>query len=327
MGAFDEFDSRQLDEAFIRGGVHEPAARTRAAIGRYGTEQSSWRQAAPLQPVGAMRPAHRPVAHNYRARSPRRVTFFRPSPIFFGLVAATVTLGYLLWIGHGTRYGAFAFVLSGWMVSLCLHEFGHAAVGLHGGDASVVDKGYMRLDPRRYQHPLLSFVIPVAAFALGGIGFPGGAVHIDRSAIRSRHWRAAMSLAGPAFNVACGLVCLAPFALGLVTPQVWIQHVSFFAALALLAALELSSAVLCLLPIPGLDGWGAIEPYVDPQVARDAHKVPQGVMLMGLFALLSVPAFSRLIWWIPLQVAAAAGVHPGLISFGWHLVHFWHAAY
>ena len=244
-----------------------------------------------------------------------------------GLVAATIAVGYLLWTGHAGRYGAFAFVLAAWMVSLCLHEFGHAAVGLHGGDTSVLDKGYMRLDPRRYQHPLLSFVFPVVAFALGGIGFPGGAVHIDRSAIRSRHWRSAMSLAGPAFNVACALVCLAPFALGVVTPRVWMHHLPFFAALALVAALQLSAAVLNLLPIPGLDGWGVIEPYVDEQVARDARKVPQGVMFLGLFLLLGVPAVSRLLWWIPLHVCSAAGVPRGFISYGWALVHFWQSAY
>jgi Zn-dependent protease len=136
-----------------------------------------------------------------------------------------------------------------------------------------------------------------------------------------------MSLAGPAFNVACALICLAPFALGFVTPDVWMGHLAFFSALALLAALQLSAAVLNLLPIPGLDGWGVIEPYLDPELAHDARKIPQGVMFAGLFVLLSVPAAGRLLWWIPLHVAAAAGVQPGIISYGWALVHFWQSSY
>lgn len=46
-----EFDGLVLDEDFIRGGVHEPPARTRAAIARYGNSQSSWRQSPPLAPA------------------------------------------------------------------------------------------------------------------------------------------------------------------------------------------------------------------------------------------------------------------------------------
>lgn len=31
-------------------------------------------------------------------------------------------------------------VLSGWLVSLALHEFGHAIVAYYGGDSTVADK-------------------------------------------------------------------------------------------------------------------------------------------------------------------------------------------
>ena len=46
--------------------------------------------------------------------------------------------------------GVVLLVLGGWAVSLCLHEFGHAAVAYRGGDRSVRGKGYLTLDIRRY---------------------------------------------------------------------------------------------------------------------------------------------------------------------------------
>lgn len=43
-------------------------------------------------------------------------------------------------------------VLSGWLVSLALHEFSHALVAYHGGDTSVVDK--VSIDNINYLLPI-----------------------------------------------------------------------------------------------------------------------------------------------------------------------------
>jgi hypothetical protein len=224
-GGLDDLDRIRLDEEFIRGGVYEPPARTRAAIAKYGDAATSWRQAAPVQPgrdaakreTGRSPARSRPAPHARTAASARsRET--RLSPVFVGLLGWTAAFGLVLWaqatrITGFSRFAIFCFVLGGWMISLCLHEYSHARMGYHGGDDSVATKGYLRLDPRRYQHPLLSFVVPVVMVVAGGIGFPGGAVWIDRGAIRSRAWRSLVSLAGPATNAVCAAVCLAPFAL------------------------------------------------------------------------------------------------------------------
>src|SRR5436190_2008214 len=88
----------------------------------------------------------------------------RPSPLFFGLVGLVVASGIALYGGLPDRYVAgltLLFVVSGWITSVCIHEFGHALVAFIGGDRSVRDKGYLTLDPRRYTHPFLSLVLPV----------------------------------------------------------------------------------------------------------------------------------------------------------------------
>lgn len=336
MNESDDLEGVRFDDDFVRGGVYEPPARTRAAIARYGDDASSWRQAAPLRPgrSSAAKPRRarggtgRNPAPPARYGTASRAETQRPSPIFIALLAVTAGVGYLVWAGHLGRAGMFFFVMCGWIVTLCLHEFGHAATGFHGGDHSVATKGYLRLDPRRYQHPILSIVLPVVFFIAGGIGFPGGAVWIDRSAIRSRLWRSATSFAGPLTNALCAAACLAPFALDRPGPGLRVgtglfAHPNFALALALLAALQIFSVVLNLLPIPGLDGWGAIEPFLDQEVAHKARRFPTPALFIVLFLLLRLRPLSTALWYVPLHVSHAAGVPNGFIQAGWALVKFW----
>ena len=50
----------------------------------------------------------------------------------------------------------FTFVIAGWIVSLCLHEFGHAFTAWRFGDHDVAVRGYLTLNPFKYSNPLLS---------------------------------------------------------------------------------------------------------------------------------------------------------------------------
>ncbi|MGH3597702.1 MAG: site-2 protease family protein, partial [Mycobacterium sp.] len=55
----------------------------------------------------------------------------RPSPIFLAIVGLTALGGVLAWLAGANvaplaYVGVFIFVVAGWVVSLCLHEFGHA---------------------------------------------------------------------------------------------------------------------------------------------------------------------------------------------------------
>jgi len=124
--------------------------------------------------------------------------------------------GAILWFGLAQSYaGVFVtiFVLAGWISSVCIHEFAHALVAYLGGDRSVRSSGYLDLNPLRYTNIFLSLVMPVLFLVLGGIGLPGGAVYIDRRALRSRAWDSAVSVAGPVGTLASGLVVVSPFLL------------------------------------------------------------------------------------------------------------------
>ncbi|ASW56097.1 site-2 protease family protein [Plantactinospora sp. KBS50] len=244
---------------------------------------------------------------------------FRPSPIFLGLLALFVVSAVLAWNGSGqVRFSVFLFVLSGWLVSLCLHEYAHAVVAFRAGDRSVAERGYLTLNPLKYSHPLLSIVFPVLAVLLGGIGLPGGAVWVDRHVIPGRLRHTLVSVAGPATNVLFALVLATPFVLGVDL----YAHTDFWFGVAALGFLQLTASLLNLLPVPGLDGGNIIEPWLSPQWRRGYNLfAPYGFLL--LIALLWNP---RLGGWFFSGVDVLAdliGLPADFAAYGLRLMRFW----
>lgn len=204
----------------------------------------------------------------------------RPSPLFLGLLAATAAGAALTLLEGNVAIiaGTILFVLAGWAVTLCLHEFGHAAVAYKGGDFSVRDKGYLTLDIRRYTDPVLSIVLPLILLAIGGIPLPGGAVWINHHALRSKKIESLVSLAGPVANLVIGGLLIAIVAL-------FSPPAALSAAISYLALLQVFAFVLNILPIPGLDGWGALEPFMSYQAQQFGAKARPWAPLV-LFAAL-----------------------------------------
>jgi Zn-dependent protease len=247
----------------------------------------------------------------------------RPSPIFLAIVALTALGGVLAWLAAADRtplayIGVFVFVIAGWVVSLSLHEFGHAFTAWRYGDRDVEIRGYLTLNPLKYSNPLLSLALPLVFIALGGIGLPGGAVYV-RTSFMTKKQRTVVSLAGPFANLVLAVVLLA------VTAAFWdTDHLAFWGAMAFLGFLQVTALVLNLLPIPGLDGYNALEPHLsyDTQRALNGFK-PWGFMI--LFILLIAPPlnqyFFSLIYWL----VELSGVPAGLSGVGGQLTRFWSA--
>jgi len=213
----------------------------------------------------------------------------------------------------------FAFILLGWVLAVMAHEFAHAFVAHLGGDTTVRAKGYLAFDPRRYVDAGVSLVIPLVALALGGIGFPGAAVYLRMDLIRSPAWRAAAALAGPAATGVVLLVLAYSLALwshaGLPSP--------LFEALAMLAFLQATALILNLLPIPGLDGFGAIRPFLPAAWAPQLRKA-EGLSMVGLLLVLFfVPGASTLLVGAAVSLTSALGVPRGAMATGWDAFHFW----
>jgi Zn-dependent protease len=251
------------------------------------------------------------------ARSRRAV--FRPSGLFLCLVALFAVSGWMAWSGFGAaRVNVLLFVISGWVVSLCLHEYGHALTAYRSGDLAVADRGYLTLNPLRYTNPLLSIIFPIVFLLLGGIGLPGGAVWVDHTHIRGRLRTSLISLAGPLVNIAFLLLTVAPFALGVDTSA----HEQFWAGLAFLAFLQLTASLLNLAPIPGVDGGNALRPWLSAEYRRGFDAVaPWGMIL--LFALLMSPIVSGVFFSLVYGIGDIIGLPGWLADEGRRLFQFW----
>ncbi len=204
------------------------------------------------------------------------------SPVFLGIAAVMVVSGWAVWthFAADSGFAVFLFVVSGWLVSLCLHEYAHARTALHSGDISIGEKGYLTLNPLKYTNALLSVVLPVVFVILGGIGLPGGAVFIERQRIRGRLRHSLISAAGPLTNVLFAVLLMLPFTLG--ATDNW--PTEFLAAFAFLAMLQVTAAILNFLPIPGLDGYGVLEPWL----SYNARRQMEPFAPFGLFAVFGV---------------------------------------
>jgi Zn-dependent protease len=207
-----------------------------------------------------------------------------------------------------------------WVFSVCLHEFGHAITAFYGGDTSVREKGYLTLNPLRYTHPVYSLLMPVIFLLLGGIGLPGGAVYINDHLLRSRLWKTGVSLAGPVMNLAFAVVLWIPLATGIVDSAS--DNVAAY-SLAFLIQLQFSAILLCLLPIPPLDGFQAIAPWL-PESLRDQLFAQSNVFLLGLFIVLWYVEPVNLFFWKTVFGASSwLGVDPTLGLQGWREYRFW----
>ncbi|OLT42075.1 peptidase M50 [Saccharomonospora sp. CUA-673] len=255
----------------------------------------------------------------------------RPSLLFYLLVLVTVVGGALvalfppLSVDYATAQldrdiigtlGIVLLILGGWAVSLTLHEFGHAIVAYKGGDTEVALKGYLSMDIRRYTDPVLSMVLPLIILAIGGIPLPGGAVWINHWALRSRKIASWVSLAGPLSNLAIGIV------LTLVVVFVSLPS-GLVIGLSYLASVQILAFVLNMLPVPGLDGYGAIEPYLSPQARQFGAKARPWAPLVLFALIIAVPMVSSTLWDVTNAIFGAAGGDTVAAQLGQLAFMFW----
>ncbi|MEO1593434.1 MAG: tetratricopeptide repeat protein [Cyanobacteria bacterium J06632_22] len=222
-------------------------------------------------------------------------------------------------------------VFAGWVVSVCLHEFGHAVVAYFGGDTSVKDKGYLTLNPLKYTNPGLSFVMPLMFLLLGGIPLPGAAVYINARKLRSRVWRSAVSAAGPFASFLCTVAIALILAIiqpdltsnladgtfnldGFASPKIWWAQ-----ALAFLLTLEIAAVLLNLMPIPGLDGYGILEPWLPPTVRVRFNKLRRYGFIALFAAFWLIPSFNRAFWGLVDGISQRLGVSPLVASNGFRI--------
>jgi Zn-dependent protease len=194
----------------------------------------------------------------------------------------------------------FIIIFFGWIFSLCLHEFSHAIVAYYGGDTTVKEKGYLTFNPLKYTHPFLSIILPLLILFMGGIGLPGGAVYIETWRIRNRYWLSAMSLAGPAAN---GLVAIVLAVLLQIMPPTS----NILPGLNFLLVLQIWAILFNLIPLPPLDGYGIIAPFLNPVIREQMERFRGYAIWILILAIWYVPAIRNFFWTVVFIGSALLG--------------------
>ena len=214
----------------------------------------------------------------------------------------------------------FLLVVTVWVFSVCLHEYGHAWAAFRGGDYTVREKGYLSMNPLRYTHPVTSFLLPMLFMAMGGIGLPGGAVYIEKHRLRSREWETWVSLAGPAMNLILAIVI--GFLLHWVFLPYWPTHVVTY-GMAFLLQLQISAILFNLIPVPPLDGFQALEPWLPGEWKNHLAPLWNNGMLILFLIFWYVHPVNRAFWAVVFAASEFLGIPRDLGIEGMYNFQFW----
>lgn len=241
------------------------------------------------------------------------------NPVFLILTLWLASAAALTALPQWTGILTFVFVMSGWMLAVGVHEYGHALVAYMAGDWTVKGKGYLSMDPRKYADLQTTVIFPLIALALGGIGFPGGAVYLREDMMRSRLWRSAASLAGPLGTLVVMLV-LAGLLKAFPPPA---AQAGLTNAIAFLAFLQATALVLNLIPAPGFDGYGAIRPFLPAGIRAAVRRFEPLAPLLLLAAIFFIPEVSAAFFAAAFLLTEMSGLSQDSILLGLHAFQFW----
>jgi len=213
----------------------------------------------------------------------------------------------------------FLFVMVGWIVALAVHEFSHAWVAWKAGDHTVEAAGYLGFDPLKYADVTTSIVFPVIVLAIGGIALPGGAVYLRPDLMRSAAWRSAASLAGPVGTLLVLIVLSILLAVG--PASGW--GGPLWPAVALLALFQAMAFFFNLLPVPGLDGYGVIRPFLQPDLQAKVAPVEKVAIFILIAVVFFVPGVAEALFDAALFLTSLLGVDTRQIGQGYVNFHFW----
>ncbi len=196
--------------------------------------------------------------------------------------------------------------------SVTIHEAAHAWAAMKGGDLTAYNGGQVSLDPIPHmkREPFGMVVLPILSVAMSGfpIGYASAPFNPDWAA---RHPRRAawMALAGPGANLAMTLAAVAAIRIGVelghfsAPDSLAIRQVTaavgdpggLLAAgaflLSIFFSMNLLLFVLNMLPVPPLDGSGAL-PLVLPERWVESYRSLFSNPMVAILALLVVWNFA-----------------------------------
>ena len=178
-------------------------------------------------------------------------------------------------------------VLGTIIVSMVLHELAHGYMAYLLGDMTAKEDGRLTLNPVAHLDPMLSVVLPILSFFMGGVVFGGAKpVPVNFSRLKGGVW--GMALVGPLMNFVLAFIA---YALVMKVPV--LQEGIAGLILVRFAAVNLGFGVFNLIPIPPLDGSRILYALM-PDFMREAMDKMEkvGIVLVYILVVLGGGVFT-----------------------------------
>ena len=171
------------------------------------------------------------------------------------------------------------------VVSMMLHELAHGGVAYLLGDTTAKEDGRLTLNPLKHLDPVMSVILPLASFLMGGVVFGGAKpVPVNPHRLKGGVWGMALvAVAGPLIN----------FILAFVAFLIWngvgaVDANTFLGAtLVNFVFVNLGFGVFNLMPIPPLDG-SRVAYAIAPDGVRELMDKMERVGIMIIYILILV---------------------------------------
>jgi len=183
------------------------------------------------------------------------------------------------------------------VVSIGLHEFGHAWVADLRGDPLPRLQGRVTLNPLAHADPIGTLLIPgIMIFFSPGFGLIGWGKPVQISLPNPATRRMddiLITLAGPAMNL---VLCLVLAFIGVVMDVSWANPATHNLGKFLVLGMLMNVGLLCfnLIPIPPLDGSRVL--YRLGVYSLEFFTMLSRYSFIILIILINLPGFGRMIW-------------------------------
>jgi Zn-dependent protease len=185
------------------------------------------------------------------------------------------------------------------VLSITVHEFGHAYVADRLGDRLPRQQGRVTLNPASHADPIGTLLIPGLGLLFGGLMFGWGrpvqvspASFSRRFSMRVGHLMVAA--AGPLMNIGFALV-ISLILFGLYRSQVLVAEPnSLYQSLSLAIYLNFGLAIFNLVPAPPLDGGTVLAGVLPRRMMPAYHRYAQYSVFL-VIAFFMIPALSAIV--------------------------------
>jgi Zn-dependent protease len=191
------------------------------------------------------------------------------------------------------------------LISVALHEFGHAIMADKLGDDTPRRQGRVTLNPLAHADPIGTVALPLLGSVFGAVsGFGGGfgwgkpvqwQPHRVSRRVSMSTAKILVAVAGPAMNLLLAIVISAVH-VALLSQHVLVPGVGFSEILWNAAMINMVLFFFNLLPIPPLDGGHVAQSFM-PYRYRDQYDQIARFAPFGLLLLMTVPRLQIVFSW------------------------------